>query len=107
MRSLRDILEMKQHNLKIPGIIRVNVLEEVEPEVFIVQDETKVALLKVAKEHIECVKVGKGLIVLPVKLNDFCIAHTHKRISPHSKKKRLPVVGKQKFFLLPGPESLY
>ncbi len=80
--SLRDILEMKQHNLKIPGGIRVNILEEIEPAVFIVQDESKVAILKVAKEYIENVKVGRSLMVKPVKLNDFCIGHTNKRISP-------------------------
>ena len=79
--SLREILEMKQHNLKIPGI-RVNILEEIEPENFIVQDETKVAILKVPKEYTEYVKVGKSLMVKPVKVNDFSIAHTHKRISP-------------------------
>ena len=72
---------MKQHNLKIPGI-RVNILEEIEPEVFIAQDETKVAILKVAEEHVKYIKVGESLMVLPRKLNDFCIAHTHKRISP-------------------------
>ena len=65
--SLREILEMKQHNLKIPGI-RVNILEEIEPEIFIVQDETKVAILKVPKEYTEYVKVGKSLMVKPVKL---------------------------------------
>ena len=83
--SLRDILEMKQHNLKIPGL-RVNILEEIEPEVFIVQDETKVAILKVAEEYIDYVKVGKSLMVKPKKLNDFCIAHTHKKISPQHAK---------------------
>ena len=83
--SLRDILEMKQHNLKIPGL-RVNILEEIEPEVFIVQDETKVAILKVAEEYIDYVKVGKSLMVKAKKLNDFCIAHTHKKISPQHAK---------------------
>ena len=83
--SLRDILEMKQHNLKIPGL-RVNILEEIEPEIFIVQDETKVAILKVAEEYHDYIKVGKSLLIKPVKLNDFCIAHTHKKISPQCAK---------------------
>ena len=86
MRSLRDILEMKQHNLKIP-VLRVNILEELEPEIYIVQDETKVAILKVIKEHAEYVKVGKSLIILkPKRLNDFCITHTHKKITPQCTK---------------------
>ena len=76
--SLRDILEMKQHNLKIPGL-RVNILEEIEPKIFIVQDETKVAILKVAEEYLDYIKVGKSLLIKPVKLNDFSIAHTHKK----------------------------
>ena len=83
--SLRDILEMKQHNLKIPGI-RVNILEEIEPEVFIAQDETKVAILKVAEEHVKYIKVGESLMVIPKRLNDFCIAHTHKKLTPQCAK---------------------
>ena len=86
MRSLRDILEMKQHNLKIP-VLRVNILEELEPEIYIVQDETKVAILKVIREHADYVKVGKSLmIVKPKRLNDFCIAHTNKKITPQCAK---------------------
>ena len=80
--SLRDILEMKQHNLKIPGMIRVNILEEIEPEVFIAQDETKVAILKVAEELVKYIKVGKGLMLIPKRLNGFCIAHTNKKMTP-------------------------
>ena len=83
--SLRDILEMKQHNLKIPGL-RVNILEEIEPKIFIVQDETKVAILKVAEEYLDYIKVGKSLLIKPVKLNGFSIAHTHKKISPQCAK---------------------
>ena len=85
MRSLRDLLELKQHNLKIP-VLRVNILEELEPEIYIVQDETMVAILKVVKEHVENVKVGKSLIVKPKRLNDLCITHTHKRITPQCAK---------------------
>ena len=81
--SLRDVLEMKQHNLKIPGAgIRINILEEIEPEAFIVQDETRVAILKVAQQYLNYVEVGKSLMVKPVKLNEFCIEHSHKKVSP-------------------------
>merc|ERR1711911_518102 len=44
------------------------------------------AILKVVKEHVENVKVGKSLIVKPKRLNDFCITHTHKRITPQCAK---------------------
>ena len=83
--SLRDILEMKQHNLKIPGV-RVNILEELDPQNFIIQDNSRLAILKVPERYTEEVEVGKGLLVLPVRLNDFCLGH-QKRTPPQKLRK--------------------
>ena len=76
--SLREILEMKQHNLKIPGRIpgiRVNVLEQVKPLIYIIQDPSTLAILKIPEKYQEEVEIGKSLVVAPVKLDDFCIGH--------------------------------
>ena len=83
--SLRDILEMKQHNLKIPGV-RVNILEELDPQNFIIQDNSRLAILKVPERYTEEVEVGKGLLVLPVRLNDYCIGQ-QKRTPPQKLRK--------------------
>ena len=64
--SLKDLLEMKMQNvIKIiaPHRLIVNVLEKHENGLYLIEDPSKTAFLKVDEENMHKIEVGKGLVL--------------------------------------------
>ena len=64
--SLKDLLEMKMQNvIKIiaPHAKFVNVLEKVENGLYLIEDASKTAFLKVDEENMHKIEVGRGLLI--------------------------------------------
>ena len=64
--SLKDLLEMKMQNvIKIiaPHVISVNVLEKVENGLYLIEDASRTAFLKVDEENMHKIEVGRGLLI--------------------------------------------
>ena len=68
--SLKDLLEMKMQNvIKIiaPHVISVNVLEKVENGLYLIEDASRTAFLKVDEENMHKIEVGRGLQIIQPK----------------------------------------
>ena len=68
--SLKDLLEMKMQNvIKIiaPYRLIVNVLEKVKNGLYLIEDASRTAFLKVDEEYMHKIEVGKGLQIVQPK----------------------------------------
>ena len=68
--SLKDLLEMKMQNvIKIiaPHAKFVNVLEKVENGLYLIEDASRTAFLKVDEENMHKIEVGRGLQIIQPK----------------------------------------